>query len=108
VYDLPPDVITTLVPKIEASCDTNEPTTVIPEEEHSTDDRKEPTIEGSKACSLCRIAFHTVEDQRGHIRSDWHGYNLKQKLRGLPAVSEEEFERLVEGNKLDPSFQDAF
>ena len=108
MYDLPPDIITTLVPKNEASSDTDDSIAVIPEEGHSTDVRKEPTIEGSKACSLCHITFHVLEDQRGHIRSDWHGYNLKQKLKGLPAVSEEQFERLVEGNHLDSSFWDAF
>lgn len=37
-----------------------------------------------------------MEDQRGHIRSDWHGYNLKQKLRGGTPVTENEFEKLVE------------
>ena len=99
--------MTTLVPKIEAVSDTNEQSKVIPEGVDLICDQKGPSTEGSKACSLCRIMFHTVEDQRGHIRSDLHGYNLKQKLRGLPAVSEEEFERLVEGKKLIQSSQGA-
>lgn len=53
---------------------------------------------GSTSCSLCNVIFSTVEDQRSHVRSDLHGYNLKQKLRGLPAVSENEFERLIGGD----------
>ena len=56
---------------------------------------------GSKSCSLCGVAFHTVEDQRSHVRSDLHGYNLKQRLRGANAVSESDFENLI-GN-LDES-----
>jgi hypothetical protein len=46
---------------------------------------------------MCGVAFHTVEDQRSHIRSDLHGYNLKQRLRGAIPVSEGDFEKLVGG-----------
>ena len=52
---------------------------------------------GSKTCSLCSVAFETVEEQRSHIRSDLHGYNLKQRMRGAKPVSEEDFEKLVGG-----------
>jgi hypothetical protein len=52
---------------------------------------------GSQSCSLCGLTFATVLDQRSHLRSDWHHYNLKQKLRGGKVVSEAEFEKLVEG-----------
>lgn len=34
-------------------------------------------------------------DQRGHLKSDLHNYNLKQKLRGKKPVSETEFEKLI-------------
>ncbi|MCJ1388489.1 hypothetical protein MMC18_001336 [Xylographa bjoerkii] len=50
---------------------------------------------GSTACGLCNISFQNLADQRRHVKSDWHGYNLKQKLRGLQAVNEVEFEKLV-------------
>ncbi|MCJ1294701.1 hypothetical protein MMC34_006259 [Xylographa carneopallida] len=50
---------------------------------------------GSTACGLCNISFSSLTDQRRHVKSDWHGYNLKQKLRGLNTVNEVEFERLV-------------
>jgi hypothetical protein len=53
---------------------------------------------GSKACSLCGVSFHTVEEQRSHTKSDLHGYNLKQKMRGQRAVSEGDFEKLIGGN----------
>ena len=34
-------------------------------------------------------------DQRHHAKSDWHAYNLKQKLRGLQPVGEIAFEKLA-------------
>lgn len=48
-------------------------------------------------CSLCKLSFATVQDQRQHVRSDLHGYNLKQKMRGLKPVEEAEFEKMVGG-----------
>ena len=50
---------------------------------------------GATSCSLCGLTFESLQEQRGHVRSDIHGYNLKQKLRGRNAVTEAEFERLV-------------
>lgn len=52
---------------------------------------------GSKACSLCGVSFQTLEEQRSHTRSDLHGYNLKQRMRGQKPVSEADFEKLVGG-----------
>lgn len=54
--------------------------------------------DGHKAatsCSLCGMSFTDLQEQRSHVRSDLHGYNLKQKVRGRNPVSETEFERLV-------------
>ncbi|KAK5128051.1 hypothetical protein LTR85_005168 [Meristemomyces frigidus] len=54
--------------------------------------------EGHKAatsCTLCGLNFTDLQEQRSHVRSDLHGYNLKQKLRGKQTVGETEFERLV-------------
>lgn len=53
------------------------------------------SLVGSQACSLCGLTFTTVIDQRGHLKSDLHHYNLKQKLRGQKPVSEVEFEKLI-------------
>ncbi|KAJ1678435.1 pre-60S factor rei1, partial [Spiromyces aspiralis] len=35
-------------------------------------------------CLTCQIAFHTAIEQRNHYRTDWHRYNLKRKVAGLP------------------------
>lgn len=48
------------------------------------------------SCQLCGVTFQNVPEQRHHIRSDWHGYNLKQKLKGLRGVDEAHFDKLVE------------
>lgn len=43
-----------------------------------------------RSCNTCGGAF-TPGEYRLHFRSDWHGYNVKLKLRGVPPVSEREF-----------------
>ena len=57
---------------------------------------EEENAKPSTSCLLCRASFADVQEQRQHIRSDWHGYNLKQKLRGGVSVDEVEFDKLVE------------
>lgn len=47
------------------------------------------------SCALCNLDFSTVLEQRSHVRSDLHGYNLKQKMRGQTSVNENEFDKLV-------------
>ena len=47
------------------------------------------------SCLLCQAWFPNVQEQRGHVKTDWHGYNLKQKLRSNPPVTENEFEKLL-------------
>ena len=54
----------------------------------------EPAI--STTCQLCRASFPNVQEQRLHVKSDWHNYNLKQKIRGAQCASESEFEKLVD------------
>ncbi|KAH6674878.1 hypothetical protein B0J14DRAFT_23417 [Halenospora varia] len=92
IYDLPADILSTLArkegdgPEGAGATDTTGETR--PESRMESSD-------GSKTCSLCGVTYHTVEDQRSHVRSDLHGYNLKQKIRGAKPVSEVEFEKLV-------------
>jgi ribosome maturation protein SDO1 len=43
-----------------------------------------------RPCNTCGGAF-TPGEYRLHFRSDWHGYNAKLKMRGVPPVSEKEF-----------------
>lgn len=94
VYDLPVDILSTLAPREDAG---QEGITSPPTIEETTTQGKTDTGASSKACSLCGVTFQTVEDQRSHVRSDLHGYNLKQRVRGAKPVTENEFEKLVGG-----------
>ena len=40
------------------------------------------------------MRFQTVLEQRSHFKLDLHRYNTKQALKGKPALSEEEWERV--------------
>ncbi|EFQ96780.1 hypothetical protein MGYG_08705 [Nannizzia gypsea CBS 118893] len=42
-------------------------------------------------CNTCQVAFRSSEAQRGHMRSDWHRYNLKRRVATLPPISSEVF-----------------
>ncbi|XP_047193201.1 ankyrin repeat and zinc finger domain-containing protein 1 isoform X3 [Scophthalmus maximus] len=44
-------------------------------------------------CSACRCPFVSREEQTEHYKLDWHRFNLRQKLAGLPPVTVEEFEK---------------
>lgn len=37
-----------------------------------------------------------MTEQRAHVKSDFHAFNLKRRTRGEPSVDEPEFERLIE------------
>ncbi|KAK4660262.1 hypothetical protein QC762_117470 [Podospora pseudocomata] len=102
LYDLPPDVITTLSLKTDADASSglavqDDNTTATQTLSPATADN----VIGSQACSLCSLSFVTVQEQREHLKTDLHHYNLKQKLHGLSPVSEAEFEKLVD--ELDES-----
>ena len=57
---------------------------------------EEESKDTSTSCALCSATFSSVQEQRGHVRSDWHGYNLKQKLKDNKPVTEVEFDKLVD------------
>ena len=92
VYDLPAEVLDTLSLKTDA--DVQEETAETPNDSRNSSPGPDNVV-GSQACSLCSLSFATVQEQRGHLKSDLHHYNLKQKLRGQNPVSEAEFENLI-------------
>jgi hypothetical protein len=53
------------------------------------------------SCGLCGTSGKTVADQRAHVRSDLHRFNLKRKIRGQAAVSADQFEGMLEGESCD-------
>lgn len=48
------------------------------------------------SCGLCNVALGSERDWRLHTRMDWHRFNLKRKVRGEKAVSELEFEKMLD------------
>ncbi|KAG6548837.1 hypothetical protein Mapa_009599 [Marchantia paleacea] len=40
------------------------------------------------ACNACNVEFQDESGQKSHYRSDWHRYNLKRKVAGVPGVTE--------------------
>ncbi|KAI1206694.1 uncharacterized protein F4807DRAFT_437944 [Annulohypoxylon truncatum] len=97
VYDLPDQVLSTLSLKQDAA-DAG-PQSIEEESTKATPQTQDvpssSSVVGSPSCSLCALSFASVQDQRGHLKSDLHHYNLKQKLRGKSPVSEVEFEKLI-------------
>ncbi|KAI1843675.1 hypothetical protein JX266_010121 [Neoarthrinium moseri] len=98
IYDLPPQVLETLT--LASTVGSSLPAVLedgssTPSESISRASSSENLTVGSQACALCGLSFPTVLDQRGHLKSDLHHYNLKQKLRGNKPVSEVEFEKLI-------------
>ncbi|XP_066372770.1 cytoplasmic 60S subunit biogenesis factor REI1 homolog 1-like isoform X1 [Miscanthus floridulus] len=39
-------------------------------------------------CNACNVVFVDDEQKRIHYRSEWHRYNLKRKVAGVPGVTE--------------------
>lgn len=105
VFDLPHELLVTLhLKNSSASQHSTEAEITSHRETAATRDGSEPlegTTKGFPSCLLCGATFLDVQDQRRHVKSDWHGYNLKQKLRGLTPVTDKEFEMLV--GELDES-----
>ena len=100
VFDLPDEILYTLELKAQLNAALQTDTGSPDQQENGTPERTE-TPEGSPAnaasCALCSLTFASVQEQRTHVRSDLHGYNLKQKMRGLRPVGEGDFEKLVGG-----------
>lgn len=51
-------------------------------------------------CSACKCSFTNREEQTEHYKLDWHRFNLRQKMAGLPPVTTEEFERKTRAGDL--------
>lgn len=99
VFDLPEEILYTLQLKSEQANPSERPPSPLIEAQTASEQSEGPA--SATSCNLCGLTFTTLLDQKSHIRSDLHGYNLKQKLRGKKAVAEADFERLV--GQLDES-----
>ncbi|KAF2875054.1 hypothetical protein BDV95DRAFT_307068 [Massariosphaeria phaeospora] len=104
VFDLPEELLSTITLKNQPDRPVPEPTSRSVAQASETPDQVE-TEDGGPAkatsCSLCGLNFPSVIEQRNHVRSDLHGYNLKQKMKGVKPVGEADFEKLI--GELDES-----
>lgn len=106
VFDLPEEILYTLQLKTQptAAPDLEEPSPRSPPPASASfngEDKQDDGPSSATSCNLCGLTFASLLEQRGHVRSDLHGYNVKQKMRGKKPVDEAEFERLV--GQLDES-----
>ncbi|KAI9665186.1 MAG: hypothetical protein M1831_002196 [Alyxoria varia] len=104
VFDLPPEILGTLEPVLNSNAsfeseESNQSENGAPK--HSSQPAEDGALPKATSCALCGLSFENVEEQRHHVRSDLHAYNLKQKTKGIKPVTEAEFEKLVE--ELDES-----
>ncbi|MCJ1323851.1 hypothetical protein MMC10_000512 [Thelotrema lepadinum] len=88
VFDLPEELLSSLQPR-------NQPTDLTKAEDDEQPGDQQ-VRKNAVSCSLCHVEFQDYTDQRRHMRSDWHSYNIRQKTNGLNTVAENEFEGLIE------------
>lgn len=101
VYDLPQEILSTLTAKNQSLA-----IAVQSDTEEDTQDGKElaeqdHVIATASSCALCNVFFSNVQEQRDHVRSDHHRYNVKAQLRGNPTFDEAQFTKAV--GELDES-----
>ncbi|KAK6454039.1 C2H2 type zinc-finger-domain-containing protein [Scheffersomyces xylosifermentans] len=58
-------------------------------------------------CNTCSLTFPTAEDQRIHMKSEWHRYNLKRRVAQLPAIDEDLFNTKVASLTIEDSEEPA-
>jgi hypothetical protein len=73
--------------------------------EHAPRPSEEPQALSSAAsatgCLTCNISsFPDVSQQREHVRSDLHKFNLKRKVAGQSTFNADEFDKMLEGRPL--------
>ncbi|KAI8942236.1 hypothetical protein NX059_000319 [Plenodomus lindquistii] len=97
VFDLPEELLSTLTLKDQSDRIVQDAPIQAPETTRPSKDKGEGPEGPAKAtsCHLCGLSFASLEDQRSHVRSDLHAYNLKQKIKGAKAVGEADFEKLI-------------
>ncbi|XP_053184725.1 ankyrin repeat and zinc finger domain-containing protein 1 isoform X2 [Scomber japonicus] len=68
------------------------------EDKYPEDDRQRESslvkeVSDKMVCSACRCSFTNREEQMEHYKLDWHRFNLRKKMAGMPPVTTEEFEK---------------
>ncbi|KAL6233852.1 hypothetical protein BDW75DRAFT_214097 [Aspergillus navahoensis] len=99
VYDLPQELLASIALKGEDQPITVEDAEPTPRE--PSDDVQEHAIATSTSCALCKVSFANVQEQREHVRSDHHKYNVRAQFRGNAVLDEVQFTKAI--GELDES-----
>ncbi|RAL14211.1 putative C2H2 finger and ankyrin domain protein [Aspergillus homomorphus CBS 101889] len=100
VYDLPQELLSTLTTKAgDQLLSVKNVADTTPEDSNGA--ALEHAIATSNSCILCKVTYTSVQEQRDHVRSDHHKYNLKVQLRGGPTLDEVQFSKAI--GELDES-----
>lgn len=96
VYDLPNEIVSGLRLKDQAPLATESETVTehVPKAEDALAEARVSTAAAS--CALCGVTFKDALEQRRHAKSDFHHYNLKQRMKGVQTVNEAQFEALLQ------------
>ncbi|KIW97355.1 uncharacterized protein Z519_02747 [Cladophialophora bantiana CBS 173.52] len=96
VYDLPPELLFTFTlaggEQPQAQAQESQSEARPPSRQNSLG---EDGIATSTSCALCKVAFDNVQDQRLHVKSDFHRYNLKLSIKGISPIDESTFTRMI-------------
>lgn len=59
------------------------------------------SVKGQYTCNTCGIKFTNLASQKFHMKSEWHRYNLKRRVVGLPTITSEAFVESVAKNLIN-------
>ncbi|KAJ5495187.1 hypothetical protein N7539_000303 [Penicillium diatomitis] len=102
VYDLPSELLATLRAKTANHAGAAQsPESALVQVDDPELAAQEATVATTTQCSLCKVTYSNVQEQRSHVRSDHHRYNIKAQLRGNEPLDELQFAKAV--GELDES-----
>jgi hypothetical protein len=92
LFDLPPEILSSLTVASKEQPQQEPSPTPDPIVRQSLN---EDGIAITTSCTLCRVSFANVQDQRQHVKSDFHRYNLRLSIKQQPPIDESTFVRLI-------------
>ncbi|KAK5219594.1 hypothetical protein LTR47_007128 [Exophiala xenobiotica] len=95
LYDLPPELLSTLTFAGGEQPKTEDAPASVPAHLDRQNAVDKDGVASSISCALCRVSFSNVQDQRQHVKSDFHRYNLKLSLKQMPPIDEPTFIRMI-------------
>ncbi|KAJ5562612.1 hypothetical protein N7461_001373 [Penicillium sp. DV-2018c] len=99
VYDLQPELLASLTAKTTSQPVAEQEPELSPKDLEQA--AQDSAIANSSLCSLCKVSYNSVQEQRSHVRSDHHRFNIKAQLRGNAPLEEAEFAKAI--GELDES-----